>query len=101
MTKISRFSLDSIINNITEGGGFLFALDDLHFLHGIDVVEALGEVTALMSEFKDSQPRKKRHNIDSAFRCIRNSVPFGRYEREALSDFEEFIVNKYGNGATK
>lgn len=45
-----------------------------------------------MSDFKKTQPRKKRQNIDRAMRKITNSEPLNRLEKEAVREFQEFFL---------
>lgn len=49
-------------------------------------------ILRFMSEFKKTQPRKKRQNIDRAMRKIVNSEPLNRLEKEAYREFQEFFL---------
>lgn len=51
------------------------------------------EDTALkiMCDFKKTLPRKKRTNIDQAFRKINSSEPLSKRELEAYTEFQEFV----------
>ncbi|MFU8688427.1 hypothetical protein ACNA6I_01215 [Rossellomorea sp. FS2] len=50
----------------------------------------------LMADFKKSQPKKKRRNIDVASRKLRNDEPLNKRDREAFNDLRRFIEG--GNG---
>lgn len=45
----------------------------------------------LMADFKRSQPKKKRRNIDVASRKLRNDEPLNKSDREAFNDLRKFI----------
>lgn len=45
----------------------------------------------LMADFKKSQPKKKRRNIDEASRKLRNDEPLNKRDREAFNDLRKFI----------
>lgn len=45
----------------------------------------------LMADFKKSQPKKKRRNIDVASRKLRNDEPLNKRDREAFNDLRKFI----------
>lgn len=45
----------------------------------------------LMADFKKSQPKKKRRNIDVASRKLRNDEPLNKRDIEAFNDLRKFI----------
>lgn len=47
----------------------------------------------VISDFKETQPRKKRQNIDRAFRKFREGESLRRLESEAYKEFLKFIVD--------
>lgn len=49
--------------------------------------------TKLLTGFKKTQPRKRRQNIDRAFRKIISSEPLNRLEKEAYKELQKFILN--------
>lgn len=49
-------------------------------------------VLKFMSDFKKTQPRKKRQNIDRAMRKNANSEPLNRLEKEAIGEFQDFFL---------
>lgn len=49
-------------------------------------------ILKFMSDFKKTQPRKKRQNIDRAMRKIVRSEPLNRLEKEAYREFQEFFL---------
>ena len=59
----------------------LFAKADLEF------------ASKLLNDFKKTQPRKKRQNINRAFTKITNSEPLNRLEKEAYTEFQNFLIN--------
>ena len=50
----------------------------------------------IMANFKKSQPKKKRRNIDVASRKLRNDEPLNKRDREAFNALRKFIGG--GNG---
>lgn len=50
-------------------------------------------VANLLSDFKATQPRKKRGNIDRAMRKLRNKQPLNRLEKEAYEELIKFLPN--------
>ena len=50
----------------------------------------------IMADFKKSQPKKKRRNIDVASRKLRNDEPLNKRDKEAVNDLRKFIGG--GNG---
>lgn len=55
--------------------------------------EDLEFASKLMADFKKTQPRKKRQNINKAFMKITNSQPLNRLEKEACIEFQKFMIN--------
>ncbi|QJI52342.1 hypothetical protein [Psychrobacillus phage Perkons] len=47
----------------------------------------------LTLDFKKTQPRKKRQNLDKAFRKLNNGERLNTLEWEACQKFQDFILN--------
>jgi hypothetical protein len=45
----------------------------------------------LMRDFKNTQHKKKRQNIDHAFRKLSQKQPLNHLEKEALSELRKFV----------
>lgn len=60
----------------------------------MDFEDILRQSTELLIEFKQSQPKKKRQNIEQLGWKLRNNKPLGRYEKEVLKEWQQFILNR-------
>lgn len=54
-----------------------------------DLRKMISDLMIMMDDFKKTQPRKKRQNINKAFLKLPKGEPLNRLEREAL---EEYLV---------
>lgn len=92
MTNDFEFIKESIQGALINGEELLGALDNLHFLHGITTGDLNESITKLMRDFRNSQKRKERDNLQRAYRKMLRSEPFNKYDRKALDDFREFLI---------
>lgn len=90
MNHDADFSKDTIREVLAEGGSVFGAVDDLFNLHGVDLAYLLAMVEQLKKGFESTQKRKERGNLGSAMRKMRKGDALNKYEKRALSDFNDY-----------
>lgn len=55
------------------------------------ITDDMRSALEVLSDFKKTQPKKKRRNIDSAMRKIMREEPLNKYEKESVNELHEFL----------